>query len=236
MEENFKIEKPLSYYEQVYLAIKQMIFKGIFKPGDTIVESKLAEKFNLSRSPVREALRSLEMEGLIAIDSKSKITVYQPTIKDVEEIYICREALEALAVKLCTEKASEEELSVIEITLSETKSYLENFDEKYVDTIILLNAKFHDLILEYSLNTRLQKQISGLRSLTNFYRGTFTQKRERYEEILEEHFKIFKLIKKRDSEDAYKEMAKHMKNDLKFMKKLMAEVEIKNKKNGDEQQ
>ena len=59
---------------------------------------------------------------------------------------------------------------VIEITLSEAESYIENFDEKYVDTIISLNTIFHDLISEYSKNDRLQKQISGLRSLTNFYR------------------------------------------------------------------
>jgi DNA-binding GntR family transcriptional regulator len=218
MEEIFKIEKPLSYYEQVYNSIKQMIFKGIFKPGDLIVESKLAEKFNVSRSPVREAIRSLEMEGLLIIDSKSRITVYQPTAKDVEDIYICREQLESLAAKLCCENATDEELSVIEITLSEAESYIENFDEKYVDTIISLNTRFHDLISEYSKNSRLQKQISGLRSLTNFYRGTYIQKRERYQQIVEEHKSIFNMIKERKAEDVYNSMKNHIQNDLEFMK------------------
>ena len=218
MEESFKIEKPLSYYEQVYNSIKQMIFKGIFKPGDLIVESKLAEKFNVSRSPVREAVRSLEMEGLLTIDEKSRITVYQPTTKDVEEIYVCREQLESLAAKLCCENAAEDELAVIEITLSEVNSYIENFDEKYVDTIISLNTRFHDLISEYSKNERLQKQISGLRSLTNFYRGTYIQKRERYQQIVEEHNNIFKLIKEKRCEEVYNEMKNHIKNDLEFMK------------------
>lgn len=218
MEENFRIEKPLSYYEQVYNSIKQMIFKGIFKPGDLIVESKLAEKFNVSRSPVREAIRSLEMEGLLTIDEKSRITVYQPTTKDVEEIYVCREQLEPLAAKLCCENATEDELAVIEITLSEVNSYIENFDEKYVDTIISLNTRFHDLISEYSKNDRLQKQISGLRSLTNFYRGTYIQKKERYQQIVEEHNNIFKLIKEKKCEEVYNEMKNHIQNDLKFMK------------------
>ena len=229
MEEHFKIEKPLSYYEQVYISLKQMIFKGIFKPGDIIIESKIAEKFNVSRSPVREAIRSLEMEGLLIVDEKSKIMVYNPTLEDLEEIYICRESLEALAGKLCCEKANSEDLSTIEITLSEAESYLENFEEKYIDTLINLNAKFHDLISEYSGNIRLQKQISELRSLTNFYRGTYIQKKERYFQILKEHLTIFRLIKERKPDDVYKEMQNHIRNDLEFMKKNFS------KKQGDEQ-
>src|SRR4051794_17322207 len=83
----FMIEKPVPYYEQFYHSIKAMIFEGKFKPGERIIENKLAKEFNVSKSPIREAIRMLEQEGLIVMDEKSRMIVYQPTLKDVEEIY-----------------------------------------------------------------------------------------------------------------------------------------------------
>ncbi|MDI3410135.1 GntR family transcriptional regulator [Bacillus sonorensis] len=85
----FSIQRPVSYHDQVHRYLKDMIIKGRYQPGERIYESKIAKELQVSRSPVREAIRTLEQEGLLLIDEKSKITVYEPTLKDLEDIYQC---------------------------------------------------------------------------------------------------------------------------------------------------
>ena len=134
--EIYKMEKAPSYYLQAYNSIKEMIFNGVLKPGDRIYESKLATEFQISRSPVREAIRSLEKDGLLFLTDKSKITVYQPTKKDIEDIYECRQALESQAARLTTRNASDKELEQLENILLETKKSIEHFDANLIITVI----------------------------------------------------------------------------------------------------
>ncbi|WP_241209835.1 GntR family transcriptional regulator [Bacillus atrophaeus] len=113
------LEKPKPFYEQSYHAIKRMIFEGKLKPGERIVEAKMAKELGVSKSPLREAIRVLEKEGLVVIDTR--VMVYKPTIKDVEEIYFCRMALESFAAGLTTRIASAEELENIENILQKNR-------------------------------------------------------------------------------------------------------------------
>jgi DNA-binding GntR family transcriptional regulator len=218
----YTIEKPVSYYDQIYSSIKQMIFNGSLQPGDYINESKLATQFQISRSPIREAIRSLEKEGLLVIDEKSKLRVYQPKVKDVVEIYECRQALEALSTKLATQRMNEEELRILEAKLIECKSNIEIESEHRTDTIILLNTQFHELIFEFSRNDYLQRQINGLRSLTNYYRGLNVYNKNRFEEIYNQHFEIFRYIKERNEELASKKMVDHIFTDMACLKSTLA--------------
>ncbi|OPJ59306.1 GntR family transcriptional regulator [Clostridium chromiireducens] len=220
--ENYKIEKGPSYFDQAYTSIKDMIFNGILKPGDRIYESKIASEFQISRSPVREAIRSLEKDGLILISDKSKITVYQPTKEDIENIYECRQALESQAVRLTTRKASDSELERIEATLFETQKNIENFDDKLVKTLILLNTQFHDLILNYSQNNRLRKQSKDLSALTYFYRSIDIYEHDRIMDIFNYHLKIFHYIKQRNEEKAGETMYNHIGNDLKHLEAILS--------------
>lgn len=220
--DRFSIEKPTPYYDQIYNSIKQMIIQGIFQPGDRIYEARIAREFNVSRSPVREAVRALEKEGLLMIDDKSRITVYKPTMKDVEDIYQCRMVLESLAAQLTTRFASNRELKEIESTLVHTKKHIEgDEDEKKKETIILLNAKFHDLIVQFSQNKRLQKQIHDLRSLTYYFRVLNFQGENRKWFILNEHQEVFATIKERDEEKAGRVMTEHINNDLRHLKNIL---------------
>lgn len=155
---NYKIEKASWYYNQAYSSIKDMIFNGVLKPGDRIYESKLTSEFQISRSPVREAIHPLEKDGLLLLSDKSKITVYKPTKEDLENIYECRQALESQAAKLTTRKASDNELEQIENILLEAQKNIEHFNDKLTKTVISLNTQFHNLILNFSQNSLLQKQ------------------------------------------------------------------------------
>jgi DNA-binding GntR family transcriptional regulator len=68
--DSFSIEKPVRYYDQVYNSIRESIVQGVLKPGDSLFEARIARELNISRSPVREAVRALEKEGLLVIDEK----------------------------------------------------------------------------------------------------------------------------------------------------------------------
>lgn len=215
--DEFIVKKPKSYYEQAYDKIKQMIFDGVLKNGECICETKIAEQFNVSRSPVREAIRSLEKEGLLVDDGK-KIKVYEPTKEDVEQIFECREGIEFIAVKLATERAAEEELKKIEQDLCEVENILKKTDFVTDKNIIMLNTRFHDLILKFSRNTRLQNQMDNLKSLIYFYRIINLNEKHRSDKIYAQHVEIFNFMKQRDSQKASESMLKHIESDLAHIK------------------
>ncbi|TWT01826.1 GntR family transcriptional regulator [Planomicrobium sp. CPCC 101079] len=215
----FMIEKPVPYYEQFYHSIKAMIFEGKFKPGERIVETQLAKEFNVSKSPIREAIRMLVQEGLIVTDDKSKMVIYEPTLKDVEEIYFCRKALESFAVRLMIEKATDSEIEEIEELLLETEKAIHNGQED--KAIIDLNASFHNLIIEFTKNERLKKQIKDLKTLMYFFRVMNFQGGNRAEDILKQHRDIFCHIKKRDEEKAAQAMLGHLQLDVDHLTEVL---------------
>ncbi|MFP3126161.1 GntR family transcriptional regulator [Ectobacillus funiculus] len=212
---DFIIEKPIPYYEQFYHSIKKMIFEGKFKPGERIVETQLAKEFDVSKSPIREAIRILEKEGLVIVDEKSRVMVYQPTMKDVEEIYFCRMALESFAVELVTKIATNAELEEIEKTLAQTEQAIR--DSQADNIIITLNELFHSLIIQYTQNSRLQKQLNDLKSLTYFFRILNFQGENRADIILNQHRGIFECMKQREAEQASQAMINHLKLDLEHL-------------------
>ena len=215
----FSVEKPMPYYEQFYHKIKQMIFQGEIKPGERINETQLAKDFNVSKSPIREAIRLLEKEGLVVVNEKSKVMVYEPTLKDVEEIYFCRKALESSAVALLVEIATDEEIAVIEKSLLETEQMILRNDSP--DQIISSNERFHNLIILGTKNGRLQNQIDDLRGLVRFFRILNFRGEGRAETILSQHREIYQYIKNRDADNAAKQMMKHLALDTKHLLEVL---------------
>ncbi|CRK85034.1 GntR family transcriptional regulator [Neobacillus massiliamazoniensis] len=217
---SFSIEKPVRYYDQVYNSIKEKIVKGVLKPGDSIFESRIARELNISRSPVREAVRALEKEGLLVIDEKSRITVYKPTLKDIVDIYECRIALESLATRLTTRYATNQEIKDIENTVLNVKQNLNAEGERNRDVLIEENGRFHDLITKYSQNRRLQKQLRDLKSLSQYYRVLNFQGENREWIVFNEHQEILDQIKQRNEENASIKMKKHLETDLQHLKEI----------------
>ncbi|HAA47289.1 MAG TPA: hypothetical protein DCE03_02200, partial [Synergistaceae bacterium] len=95
----------------VYETLREAIFRKELKPGDKLVENDLAEKLDVSRTPVREALRMLESEGLIERNPRKGLFVKGFTAEDVMEIYSIRQALEALAIRICCQRITEDEVA-----------------------------------------------------------------------------------------------------------------------------
>ncbi|MGP4071637.1 GntR family transcriptional regulator [Piscibacillus sp. B03] len=212
------LEKQAPYYVQFYHMIKQMIFDGKYQPGDRINETQLAREHQVSKSPIREAIRILEKEGLLVVE-KSKVVVYEPNIKDVKEVYFCRQALESFAVRLTTEIASDSELQKIEDVLDQTESALNEGAES--KSIITLNEQFHSLILEFTKNSRLQKQVEDLNSLVHYFRILNFTGANRAHDILDQHRGIFSYMKKRKADQAADEMMKHLDLDVKHLLEVL---------------
>ncbi|TWI59129.1 GntR family transcriptional regulator [Halalkalibacter nanhaiisediminis] len=218
---DFSIKKAVSYHHQAHDYLREKIIRGEFLPGERIYEAKIARTLEISRSPVREAIRSLEQEGLLVIDEKSRIFVYEPTIKDVEDIYQCRQALESVAVVLATRLASDQTLEYIADLLQNTKEVF-NKGEKYsIEQIVELNSKYHDLIIEASQNIRLKRQLNDLRSLTFFYRTMNVENSKRCLEILEQHEEIIHFMRARDVDRAAAAMSTHIAQDLNYLKEIL---------------
>jgi DNA-binding GntR family transcriptional regulator len=168
---------------------------------------------NVSRSPIREAIRALEKEGIIVVDEKSRIIVYSPTVKDVEDVYQCRMALESMAVRLTIRRASDDELNLIEETLQMTQKKIEQSEGYKKDDVIDLNAQFHNLIIQFSRNERLQKHLNDLKSLLHLFRVLNFQGENRDRIIFNGHQEIFDFIKQRNEEEASEAMVRHLIHD-----------------------
>lgn len=213
------IQKPIPYYEQFYHSLRAMILEGTLIPGERINETQLAKDFGVSRSPIREAIRVLEREGLIVSDEKAKVMVYQPTFQDVEEIYQCRQALESFAVRLMIDAAGADETEQLGRVLNETKQAVHR--EAPAREIIELNESFHNHIILFSRNNRLKKHIGELRSLIYLFRTYNFTGTERALTIEAEHAAIYREIKDGNKEAAAKAMTDHLEHDLSYLKEQL---------------
>jgi len=223
----YKLEKVAPFYEQIYQSLKQLIFSGEYPPGYRINEVSIAKEFNVSRSPVREAIRALENEGLLVSNGKT-LEVYNPSCRDIVEIYQCRAALESLAVELATPRAEKKDISNLEDLLERSRQAIENEDSK--EAMVQFNVEFHDLILSLSGNERLQKLLDNIRSLTQFYRSINLQDENRRWMIFNEHYAIFLQIKQRDQTEASRLMKEHILHDMEDLKKWFEENWLKPEK------
>ncbi|MCY9031367.1 GntR family transcriptional regulator [Bacillus inaquosorum] len=219
--DEFKLDKPTPYYLQFYNQLKKMIFNGTFKPGERINETQLAKSFGVSRSPIREAMRLLEKDGLLKADDRNGFSITSLTAKDVDEIYKIRIPLEQLAVELVIDEASEEELAILEKQLEETEKAIHNGTE---DTeIISLNQRFHELLVDFSHNRHLKNLLEHVNDLIHFCRILNYTGDHRAETILSEHRKIFEEVKKKNKEAAKQYVMAHFNHDCEHLKRVLEE-------------
>lgn len=132
-------------WEQIADALREDIIRGKIMPGERIVEEEIAEKFHVSRGPVREALRHIEEEGLIIYESHKGCTVREISYEEMQEKYLVRSTLEILAVRLIAGKLSEEYEEEMENCLKEMDDAAK---EKDVYRILCLDEEFHSCIVK----------------------------------------------------------------------------------------
>lgn len=212
---------PLS--ERVAGNIRDYILSGKIKAGERLTEPRLSQMLGISRTPIREALRLLEMEGFVEIFPRKGAVVTSVTDKDVDEIFILKVKLESLAAKLAAELIDRENIQELE----DLNARMDKFaDAKNVSVLINLNSEFHNLIIDNCGNSRLIRFLEAL--LREFKRATaysFTET-GRIKRVIEEHAEIITAIKERNPEKAEKLMAKHIQNGWQFIKSRVESIVI----------
>lgn len=184
---------------KVYDRIREDILNGIYKEQEELKEATLGEKMGVSRTPVREALRQLELEGLVEIIPNKGARVTGITKKDIEDIYQIRYLLEGLSARWATEHVTEEQLDKMEETLYLTDFHARkgNFPQVYE-----LDSQFHELMYEASGSKMLNHILSDFHMYVTRIRKTSLSNVTRSKNSTEEHRAILEAIKERDADKA----------------------------------
>jgi len=187
-----------------YALILDAIDVGIYKPGDRLVESELAERFGVSRTPIREALQRLETQSLLSRDGRSLI-VSSLDHTQLSELYVVRGELEGLAAKLAAQHASPEELTVLQQMIDD--------DYAIVDEPMKLsqsNRKFHKQVHLASHNRFLIQQLDMVHRSMALLANTSLAVEGRGADALAEHQALLDALKARDADAASDAIKAHL--------------------------
>lgn len=214
-----QISKSAPLHNQVYDILINTLLEGEYAPGERIVETKLADKFGVSRAPVREAIRMVIKDGLI-VQNGNFLYVYQTTIQDIINVYQCRSSLESLAARLAAKHITNDQLQHLSNNIIETRAALK---DKAVNEVVRLNTEFHDLIVLGSQNEQLVQLMGGIRKKVLYMRNSVFRHFYRKDQYLDEHELIYKAIEQKNEQKAEEEMKIHINNDLLALKSLYSE-------------
>ena len=193
----------------VYNTLREAILKGELKPGERLMELQLASKLGVSRTPIREAIRMLELEGLAVTIPRKGAEVAKMTVKDMEDVLEVREALDELAAKIACNKITEEQLQ----TLSKVKdAFEESTKTTDIKQIAMYDEKFHDVIYESTGNVRQVNLLNNLREQIYRYSVEYLKNVEAYPRLIEEHETILKALQDRNQELVVEAMRDHVEN------------------------
>ena len=190
--------------KDAYTLILEAIDAGVYRPGDRLVESELAERFGVSRTPVREALQRLETQSMLARDGRSLI-VASLDHNQLAELYVVRAELEALAARLAAKHAAPEEVRVLQDMVDE--------DRKHIGDPVSLsraNKRFHKQIHLASHNRFLVQQLDLVHRSMALMANTSFAAEGRDEVALDEHDQIVRAIEAGDGEAAYQALKSHI--------------------------
>lgn len=214
--------KPLR--ELVCENIRQAIIDGTFSPGERLMEIQLADEMGVSRTPVREAIRKLELEGFVVMIPRRGTYVADISIKDITEIYEIRISLDILAAGLAAERITDEELATLNSYLVEIGKHVPAMN---MEKIVELDSAFHDVLYHASRNERLEAIINNLREQLTGIRGRSMSAPGRMIETMDEHRALVEAIAARDVERAQRAARVHLEN---AEHTLMRSLERRNKR------
>lgn len=197
--------KPLR--DLVFAAMREAILSGKLKPGERLMEVQLAEEMGVSRTPVREAIRKLELEGLVVMVPRKGAYVAGLTLKDVAEVFEIRSSLEGLAAALAADRITDEEVEALDNILKEISEAVAKGD---IDKVIKKDGEFHQILFSASRNSRLAQMINNLKEQIDRFRVQSFSNPVRLKSVLSEHKEILDAIKQGDIENAEKLAKEHI--------------------------
>ncbi len=209
MKLDINIDEYLPLREVVFKTLRNAIIQGEFQPGERLMEITLAKKLGVSRTPVREAIRMLELEGLVVMIPRKGAEVANITVKDLKDALEVRMALESLSVKLACERIDEEGKEELK---SACMKFKEAINSKLVPAIVEADEQFHNAIYKASKNPKLINMAQNLREQVYRYRVEYVKDFSYHDNLIREHDQITMAILKGDKENAQKVMDEHIYN------------------------
>lgn len=196
----------------VFNTLRQAILTGELKPGERLMEIHLANKLGVSRTPIREAIRKLELEGLVTMIPRRGAEVAQITEKSMSDVLEVRRAMDALCTELACERISEEDIETLRLACDKFAAAVRTKD---VRKSAQADVEFHDIILKATGNVRLVQLINNLSEQMYRYRFEYLKDSSRYDNLIEEHRVIYEGIKRRDKVAASEAAKLHIDNQKK---------------------
>ena len=214
MEQNLKVNENeyLPLRDVVFNTLRQAILRGEFKPVERLMEIQLANKLGVSRTPIREAIRKLELEGLVIMIPRKGAEVADITEKSLRDVLEVRKALEELAVQLACEKITQEELEELEKAGENFKKILKR--SKDITEVAEADVRFHDVIYMATDNQKLIHLLNKLREQMYRYRVEYLKNPDVHEQLTQEHEEIVYHIKRREKVEATAVTCQHIDNQV----------------------
>ena len=202
---------------KVFHSIREDILNGKYQANEELKEKNIGEELGVSRTPVREALRQLELEGLVHIIPNKGAFVENVTLKDIKDIYEIRTLLEGLCARWAAANITKEQLEELEETvfLSDFHYSKENWDQ-----ILVLDNRFHEIVYEACGSKELTRVLRDYHHYLQRIRRITLEQKERARASTDEHRAIAEALKARDAATAEECAKLHIKNTISNMDKI----------------
>lgn len=210
-----ELETPKTRSEQVYDLLRERILNQKIKPGEVLLEVAVSEAIGVSRTPVREAFRLLQHEGLVTRNPRGGVIVTELTLEELKEVSNLRLVFELYSIELTCERITEEEIAELEETIKEVDELFARADlGNEIDLLRLgtLNTKFHDILYEAAGSHYLKKILEIIRLPIVRYRPFSLETKSQRERSWKEHKIIVDLLKIKDKKGLKKLTRKHIKD------------------------
>ena len=195
----------------VFNTLRQAILTGELKPGERLMEIHLANKLGVSRTPIREAIRKLELEGLVTMIPRRGAEVAQITGKSLQDVLEVRRSLDALCAELACERISDGEIAALEAACKEFEEATYTRDAR---VIAAADVALHDIIIKATDNNRLVQLVNNLAEQMYRYRFEYIKDYSMHGRLVEEHRVIFEAIRKKDKVTAAAAAVTHIDNQM----------------------
>jgi DNA-binding GntR family transcriptional regulator len=209
------LEPPNSISDQIYERIRQQILHGEIEPGERLMQNQVAENLRASRTPVREAFRRLEQDGLVERVPQGGVRVTRLDMEAIQEVFGIRNVLEAYAVELACGRITEEEIGSLKRLVSQAGELLSSGElgrETKIKRLFELNSQFHDTLYRASGNSYLMGMINSLRFIVGRLRFLGLRADSTWSRAWEEHAQLIGLLEKKDKEPAARLLKTHLVN------------------------
>lgn len=206
----------------VFNTLRKAILTGELKPGERLMEIHLANRLGVSRTPIREAIRKLELEGLVTMIPRRGAEVAQITEKSLKDVLEVRRALDALCAELACERITEEEMEQLASACIEFEKATKTKD---ATEIARADVELHDIIVAATGNRRLVQLVNNLAEQMYRYRFEYIKDENQHEKLIEEHRMIYESIRNKDSITAAEAARIHIDNQE---KSIMKQIHLEN--------